>query len=313
MNDRLHSVFGNLIDNMPEPPTWEEVSSPTVRASGAPVSSLRRPLGVWAAVAAAVVVLVTFASVTLLRPSTDRPLADGPAPTIPAGAVIESEYSAPDHSRLRFTQDLTLFCDGLETVDNGGFDSFVMDIWIDPDAGYARLGVDYPNGSTYDLILQGQPGNWSRAWGSGTDLGRNAGCRETFEDGSSEQSIAGWAFSDSSPLFFKGYLRPVTITDDGIIVMDEWRGLATLNDSNAYVFEYSAPSGARHTVEYTLDQSGVRLAHEERYGLVQALFEARGTIEVLQSGPSALPADIFDTSTFVPLWGDGVTTTAFTG
>lgn len=309
MIDRLHSTFRNLIDNMPEPPTWDEVSSPTIGVSGAPVSRRPSSLGIWAAVAAAAVVLVTFASVTLLRLAADRPPADGLSPSGPV--IIESEHSAPDYSRLRFTQDLVLFCEGLETVDNGGFDSFVMDIWIDPNAAYARLGVDYPNGSAYDLILQGHPGNWSRAWGSGTDLGREAGCLETLEDGGSEQSIAGWAFFDSSPLFFEGYLGPVTFTDGGIIV-DNWRGLATLNNSNVYVIQEVAPSGARHNVEYTLDQSGVRLAHEDRYGLVQDLFQERGTIEVLESGPATLPVDIFDTSTFVPLWGSGVTTTLVT-
>lgn len=248
----------------------------------------------------------TALDVTHSGPAGDRPTANESSSSIPV--ITESAYSAPDHSRLQFTQDLVLFCEGLETVDNGGFDSFVMDIWIDPNAGYARLGVDYPDGSTYDIILQGHPGDWSQAWGSGTDLGRNAGCRQTLEDGGYEQSIAGWAFLDSSPLFFEGYLRPVTFADGGIIV-DEWRGLATLNDSNVYITEEVAPSGARHDVEYILDQSGNRLAHEERFGLTQALFEERGTIEVVEAGPATLPIDIFDTSTFVPLWGGGATTT----
>ena len=95
--------------------------------------------------------------------------------------------------------------------------------------------------------------------------------------------------------------------------MDWWRGLATLNDSNAYVIEDVAPSGAQHNVENTLDQSGVRLAHEERYGLVPGMFEERGTIEVIEAGPATLPDDISDTSTFAPLWGEGVTTTTDTG
>jgi hypothetical protein len=32
-------------------------------------------------------------------------------------------------------------------------------------------------------------------------------------------------------------------------------------------------------------------------------FDAKTTIEVLESGPTTLPPDIFDTTGFTPLWG----------
>lgn len=214
------------------------------------------------------------------------------------------EFANPEHVRLRFTQELNLSCEGLETVDNGGFDSFEMDIWIDHTKGYARLGFDYPDGSSHDLILEGRPDAWQRAWGAGTDHGRSAGCREYLEEGGHNTSVAGWAYQDASELWFTPYLSPVTQRGDAVI-FDNYRGEpteATPIGDRTYLVENMHPSGTHHRFEYTLDETGHRVIGEERYVLVPDQWEASATIEVLKSGPEGLPPDIFDTSNFTPLW-----------
>jgi hypothetical protein len=230
----------------------------------------------------------------------------------PAGVGLE--YTNPEHVRLRFTQNLTLTCQGKDTVDNGGFDSFDMDIWIDHETGYTRLGIDYPDGSTHDLIIKGRPGAWEQAWGSGTDLGRSAGCGDTEVDGASyRQSIAGWAFQDASELWFTAYLKPVSPVDGGVIINHEGNPtMATPVGPRTYQVETVSPGGTQIRHEFTLDEPEIRVLGEQRHIHVPDEFEANATIEVLESGPAPMPPDIFDTATFTPLWATGaiVTTTA---
>jgi hypothetical protein len=232
-----------------------------------------------------------------------------------APADVGFEFANPEHVHMRFTQDLTLTCQSLETVDNGGFDSFNMDIWIDHQAGYTRLGIEYPDGSTHDLILKGRPGAWENAWGMGTDLGRDAGCREILDEGASSQSIAGWAFQDASVLWFTAYLKPVNpAEDDGVEINYQGRPTrATPAGPSRYVIEEGVPGETVIRREYTLDNSEIRVVVEQRHTDVSGEFEANATIEVLESGPTTLPPDIFDISDFTPLWGgDPVPTTEAT-
>jgi hypothetical protein len=242
--------------------------------------------------------------------SPQEPAADGDV--TPAG--VGFEFANPEHVRLRFTQNLTLTCQGLETVDDGGFDSFDMDIWIDHETGYTRLGIDYPDGSTHDLILKGRPGDWEQAWGNGTDLGRSAGCRETVDDEAYTQSVAGWAFQDASELWFTAYLKPVSPDDGGVIINHEGNPtMATPIGPRTYQVETVSPGGTQIRHEFTLDEPEIRVMGENRYIHVPDEFEANATIEVLESGPTPMPSDIFDTSTYRPLWGgDPVPTTEAT-
>jgi hypothetical protein len=219
-------------------------------------------------------------------------------------AAEVGEFTNPEHVRLRFTQDLTLVCEGMETVDNGGFDNFDMDIWIDHSNGFTRLGIVYPDGSTYDLILEGKPEEWERAWGSGTDLGRNAGCGEPVDAEGYSQSIAGWAFQDASPLWFEAYLKPVT-SEDGVVVINHegTASEATSIGPRTYSIESNAPDGTHVNFVYTLDGPGLRVMGDDRLVHVPGQYEASATIEVLDSGPTPMPAGVFDTSAFAPLWG----------
>jgi hypothetical protein len=65
MNDRVKKAFETLIDQMEEPPTWQEVSTLTAR----PGSARRRKPWLAAAAGIGLVILVALASV-LLRPTT---------------------------------------------------------------------------------------------------------------------------------------------------------------------------------------------------------------------------------------------------
>lgn len=268
-----------------------------------------RPVGVWAGVAAVVAVLVIFTPILFLGGEVGERGATSPLdPAIDADLVpaeVGFEFANPEYVRLRFTQDLRLTCEGLETVDNGGFDSFEVDIWIDHDAGYTRLGFDYPDGSEHDLILKGRPDAWEGAWGQGADLGRSAGCRRPLDGGGYEQSIAGWAFQDSSELWFTAYLKPVSRTDEGVLINHEDHPtIATPIGPNTYMIKNNSPDGTQLRFEFTLDEPEIRVVGEQRHLDVPGEFDANATIESIESGPAALPADIFDTSTFTPLWGN---------
>ncbi len=265
------------------------------------------PAGGWVGFAVVLTVLVLFIPLLFLGPL--NPATKPPTNGDVTPAAVGFEFTNPEHVHLRFSQDLTLTCQELETIDNGGFDSFEMDIWIDHQAGYTRLGISYPDGSTYDLIFKGRPGEWKEAWGKGTDMGRSAGCLETMDDGSSTQSIAGWAFQDLSVLWFTAYLTPVMPDDDGSVVINYERNPthATAIGSKAYLVHVSPVSRS----EFTLDESEIRVMGEQRYVSVPGQFEASASIEVLESGPSSMPTDIFDTAEFTPLWGENpVVTTA---
>lgn len=298
--------------------TAERIPETTVDRLGQ--SKSKRPSGVWMGVAAVFAVLVLFSPLLLLDGSEPAPSPEEVATptTFPEGvtpAEVGFEFANPEHVSLRFTQTLTLTCQGLETIDNGGFDSFNMDIWIDHQAGYTRFDIEYPDGSTHDLILKGRPGAWEQAWGTGTDLGRNAGCRETLDDGGYQQSIAGWAHQDASELWFTAYLKPVNpVEDDRVEINYQGRPTrATPAGPSLYVIEEGVPGETVIRREYTLDTSKIRVVAEQRHTDVSGHFEADATIEILKSGPTTLPPDIFDISDFTPLWGgDAVATTKAT-
>ena len=280
----------------------------------------RRPAGVWMGVAAVGAVLILFAPLLFLDRSGEPASTPGsPVESIPSSDVVATadgyQFANPEHVRLQFTQSLTLTCESLEVVDSGGFDDFDLDIWIDHQAGFARLGFQYPDGSTYDLILEGTPDAWEGAWGSGTDLGRNAGCLERLEDDATDQSIAGWAFQDSSELWFTAYLQPVHLEDGNAVIIHEDRPTpAEEVGPQTYLAETTFPEGSHVRNEFVLDEPELRVMGEQRYIEVPGHFEASAGIEVLESGPTDLPPDIFDTSEFTPLWGDNpVVTTKGSG
>jgi hypothetical protein len=300
LEERLRSGLHDTAERIPE----------GIAQTGLRNHQRTRRSGVLAAVGAVVAVLVMFGPLLFVDRSEPE-LAPGEIATpttLPDDVTLADvgyEFANPEHVRLQFTQTLTLTCQGLETIDNGGFDSFNMDIWIDHQAGYTRFDIEYPDGSTHDLVLEGRPGAWEKAWGSGTDLGRDAGCREILEDGGSDQSVAGWAHLDASELWFTAYLKPVNpAKEGGVEIFFEGRTTkASPIGGNRYLIDEGVPGQTGIRREYTLDEAGIRVVGEDRHTSVSEEFEADATIEVLESGPTTLPPDIFDTTDFTPLWG----------
>jgi hypothetical protein len=295
---RFREGFERLLADMPDPPTLD---APTVRPVERQLSARSwMPNGLWVGATAALAVLALFVPVFFWFGSDD------------AGTLGES--ATPSHIRLDFSQELTLTCQGLETVDSGGFDSFTMDIWINTREGFTRVDITYPDGSEHDLIFKGQPGEWEAAWGRGTDLGRNAGCLETFDDGSSERSIAGWAFQDASVLWFAEFLTPVIIEDGGAVInFERDPTLATAVGTREYELKTDFTDGTFTSYDFMLDESETRVASEQRYIRVPGQFEASATFEAIESDSVATSTGIFDTTEFTPLWGrNPVVTTAIT-
>ena len=103
---------------------------------------------------------------------------------------------------------------------------------------------------------------------------------------------------------FEAYLKPVTPEDAAVVINHEGSATsAAAIGPRTYLVESNAPDGSRVSFEYTLDGAGLRVVGDDRLVHVPSQYEANATIEVLDSGPTTLPAGIFDTSTFTPLWG----------
>ena len=304
LEDRIRSGLQATAERIPESATV------AARVGG---TGTRSRSGVWIVAAAAVVVLALFGPLLVFSLNRFGP-GDTADPSGPTGDVVPGGdgllFANPEHIRLQFDQDLTLMCQGADIIDNGGFDSFTVDIWIDNQAGFTRLGITYPDGSTYDLIFEGQPRAYEQAWGRGTDLGRNAGCRGWLDGGGYSQSVAGWGFQDLSEIWFTAYLIPVTTDVSGATVNVEGQPTrATSTGPGTYLDDQQFADGATARREFSLDEDGIRVIGEHRHIDVPNQFEATASIEVVESGPSPMPSDIFDTSTFTPLWGNNIAVT----
>lgn len=277
----------------------------------------------WVAVAAVAAALLLFAPLVFLGGSDNPDTGSGdelPGPADTTTTIIlgsgtssppDAQFDSAQFIRLRFFQELNLECAGLEVVDNGGFDEYEAEIWIDNDAGYARLSLTYPDGSTYDLMLKGEPGDWDQAWGMGSDLGRSAGCRQNMGGGGLTETVAGWGFQDSSILWLAAYLRPVSPGTGGVWIDHEGRvTLARPLEDGIYLIGANSEYGADTRFEFGLDESETRVLVETRTIIIPGEFEVAASVEVLESGPATMPADVFDTAGFAPLWGgDPVPTT----
>jgi hypothetical protein len=299
MDDQLHRMFSSMVDEMHDPPAWDDLALQRARNPGPKRTS--RAIVAMAAGVVAVVVGIT-APLLFARVGQGTGGLFGGADNTPTTAG--GAFSGPEYAKLVYEQELTLTCDGLELFDEGGFDSFTIEVWVDPVAEWARLGFRYPDGSTYDLILEGRFGDWRRGWSRGADAGRYAGCRDA-----SSIADAGWAHQWSSPTWFEDFLSPVSREDAGITVVIEGMPTAAQQiGENTYVYETVSPSGnTRIRFEFALDGTGERIAGQRRHRDVSGEWEASATIDVVSSGPVLLPVGIFDTSEFTPLWGlDGV-------
>jgi hypothetical protein len=144
MSDRVSEAFDVLMSQMEEPPTWDDVTTPTA-------TSVRptRWGGPSVALIAAVATVLVVGAAALFYPFGD-PIGSGSIPYV----------------RLNWTQEVNMRCSGMETVDNGGFDSAVVEIWGPNDDDLYRIDATAPDGTVERLIvdLSDQPsgiGTWA--------------------------------------------------------------------------------------------------------------------------------------------------------
>lgn len=145
MTDRVREAFEALIAEMEDPPTWEEVRVPEVRPRAEP----RRPRSAWIAAAAFVVVLASGAIGVLL---TNNPE--------PASVTVP-------YVQLDWSNQVEMRCEGMEIVDNGGFEHATLEIWGPTADDMIRVDATAPNGAVETLIVQmNDTGRAVRAWAS---------------------------------------------------------------------------------------------------------------------------------------------------
>jgi hypothetical protein len=173
MNDLFRSAYADIIERSPEPPSWSEITTHTVRLTPTPRSN--GPA--MAAVAALVVVALFGGAAWLLR-----------SPTPAAAATI-------GHLQLAWHQEVELRCLGMEAGDNGGYDRATIDIWGPNSDGYVRADITAPDGTVERVIEQfdhtGLPIQaWSTSQTMDSTVFRVADCTTRTQVSTTSYSVA---------------------------------------------------------------------------------------------------------------------------
>lgn len=176
MSNRLKSAFEDLIGQMPEPPSWDEITAHPLRAS-----KPARPDRGWLPFAAAAAAVAVIAVTGVLLAGGDRRLAAEMLPYV----------------RIDWTQQVQMRCLGMDIEDNGGFDSATIEIWGPTPEGLHRLDATAPDGTVERQILEMAGDRPIRAWYSlrlidsqRETVFRVTDCAETGPGGSSSYSMA---------------------------------------------------------------------------------------------------------------------------
>lgn len=176
MSNRLKSAFEDLIGQMQEPPSWEEITAHPLRAS-----KPARPDRGWLPFAAAVAAVAVIGVIGVLLAGGDRRLAAEMVPYV----------------RIDWTQQVEMRCLGMDIEDNGGFDSATIEIWGPTPEGFHRLDATAPDGTVERQILEMAGDRPIRAWYSlrlidseRETVFRVTDCAETGPGGSSSFAMA---------------------------------------------------------------------------------------------------------------------------
>jgi hypothetical protein len=281
MDEQFRTGFDRMLADMPEPPTWEHVSAqrlaPTVKAG--------RTRGPLVAVAAFVLTVVALSAGLLMVRGGSEPVGSGTV----------------DYVKLSWSQDVEMRCLGLETVDNGGFDSATIEIWGPNGEGLVRVDATAPDGTVERLIVEPGPfgGFPIRAWSSyesalGDDtVFRVSECFEKTPGGSSSFSMA------NPPIrvdmhFFGVFVALSTERPDGTSRNvaedlarnsttrdDEWRGVpvTVFESSGSWVDELGS---YEHDREIWFDAVAQRYERTMFFGDSEVLGRVRTTVEVVE-------------------------------
>jgi hypothetical protein len=315
MNDRVSESFESMMSQMEEPPTWDEVSAQTLRVTRSVLLT-----GPWIAVVAGLATVLVVGAVAFLLQGGD-----------PIGS------SSIPYVRLAWSQEVEMRCIGMDTVDNGGFDSAVIEIWGPNQEEFYRIDVTAPDGTVERLLVDAtdfpEDSRWwstPEHWDFGNGF-RNSECSTSVGNQSSSYSV-------SQPPVIHG-LFPVEFTE----LFAEWYDAeqgeieARLNDRfdrirddtwrGSTVVVYAEPH--TYTDEFGLTRSSeerwVDLAAERVERLVtefdtELIARSAVTIEVVERAEVAADTVSFSTEGMFPGPGndipptddesDGVTTTS---
>ena len=139
MDEQFKAGFGQMLAKMSEPPTWERVSAHHLT----PETKSRRTRGPLVVLASFVVtVAVIVAGIAMIR-------GGGGSDAIGSSTVA--------YVKLAWSQEVELRCQGLESVDNGGFDSATIEIWGPNAQSLIRVDATAPDGTVERLIVEPDP------------------------------------------------------------------------------------------------------------------------------------------------------------
>ncbi len=176
MDEQFKAGFGQMLAEMSEPPTWERVSAHRLT----PETKSRRTRG-------PLVVLASFVVTVAV-------IVDGVA-MIRGGGSDAVGSSTVAYVKLAWSQEVELRCQGLDTVDNGGFDSATIEIWGPGTQGLIRVDATAPDGTVERLIVEPDPlspASPLRVWSSYGDMSgsdtvlRTSGCLQLEPSGGTE-------------------------------------------------------------------------------------------------------------------------------
>jgi len=191
MDEQFQDGFERMLADMPDGPTWEQVSSHQVITKPVPT----RSRGMLIAAAAFIVTIVVVGAVVLVFDG-------GPDPVAPVAAATV------DHVEISWAQNVELRCVGMEKVDNGGYEIAKIEIWGPNTDGFVRVDATAPDGTVERVITTHAPdrGSGRQVWSSpGLDRGdtvfRVAGCSTETPDGSSHYSMSDPPISPSGHRF----------------------------------------------------------------------------------------------------------------
>lgn len=144
MSDRVRDAFAALLEEMEEPPAWQDMRVHQARPHSAP----RRSRPVWVAGAAFVAVLA-LGVVGILLSNTE-----------PASVTVP-------YVQLEWSNQVEMRCEGMEIVDNGGFDSATIEIWGPNADNVFRVDATAPDGTVETVLVRmDETGRTVRAWAS---------------------------------------------------------------------------------------------------------------------------------------------------
>ena len=157
MSNRVSESFESLMSQMEEPPTWSEVSAQQLTAAR-PVSLT----GPWVALVAGLATVLVVGAVAFLFPGAD-PIGGGSIPYV----------------RLAWTNEVEMRCVDMEIVDNGGFDSAVVEIWGPSQEEMYRIDVTAPDGTVERRVVDTSEYPETREWSNPARQDFGSGFRST--------------------------------------------------------------------------------------------------------------------------------------